>query len=381
VFALVFCQSQADDKEKLESCTAWGDPHLTNFPRKENEKVSEVWCQETGWQTLLDNEYLNGYILISPKPYVITSFNFGFFDDDHKRFCVFSENEFSLAPRKCGEDITITKDGNFLTILYKSRDITVTIQKYDWNQPGSPYAYSITVLQPAYLISTSKGLCKTSCDPNSGKALERQQRANYDQNLIQKSAENICQIAIATLVPEFKITSLNQMNLDTRNAYSACVTDIRVSGNLMFAKNAVTTLAIKLATKDLPPRSDLQKILDKVYAHIKEINPRIDSAVSQFMDNPTPTPSKDDNIVVFKENEAGSISCLRTYSGVIKIVSASYGSRSTSCSMDATTRVKEICIKSPRSCQFTVSNTLLQKNPCGNEEKQLKIIYKCVERN
>jgi len=365
----------------VESCSAWGDPHLIKFPSKENEKVSEVWCQETGWQTLLENEYINADILVGPKPYVITAFNFAFFNDDHKRFCVLSESEFSLAPRKCGKDITITKDGNFLTILYKSRDITVTIQKYDWNQQDSPHAYSITVLQPAYLISTSKGLCKTSCDPDSGKALDRQRRANSDQSSIQKSAENICQIAISTLVPEFKITSLNQMNLDTRNAYSACVTDIRVTGNLMFAKNTVTTLAIKLATKNVPPRSDLQQILNKVYARIKDINARIDSALSQFMDTPTPTPSKDDNTVVFNENEAASMSCLRTYSGIIKIVSASYGSRSTSCSMDAIERVKEICIKSPRSCQFIVSNTLLQKNPCRNEDKQLKIIYKCVERN
>jgi len=247
------------------------------------------------------------------------------------------------------------------------------------------HAYSITIWQPPYLIPMSTGLCKTSCDLNTGKTLTRREVTNDEvdsnQNSIQKSADKICEIAISKLVPEFKITSLDEMDMETRNAYKACATDIRVTGDLTFAKNAVSTLAINLATKNLPVKSNLQSILDKVYANIEKLNSRIDSALAQFKNPKTPTANKDDHSVVSTENESVSISCRKTYAGVIKIVSATYESLSTSCSWDATARVKQICASSPRSCTFNASNTVLRNNPCHDELKQLKIIYQCIERS
>jgi len=382
LFVCVFCQSQADDvPETLVTCSAWGDPHVTRFPSDENDKVTEVWCQEAGWKVLLENDHIKTNVLVSQKPYVFNEFNMEFFNENRDSFCPLSDKQFVLPlPEDCGEDITITRNGNFLTIRDKKHDITVTVQRYDYNLG---HAYSITSVQPAYLVDTSKGLCKTSCDPNSGKALERLRRAlsSSHQDLIKKSAEGICEIAISKLVPKFKIILLHQMAKETQNAYSACVTDVRLTGDLTFAKQSVSNLAINLATKNLPAKTNLQPILDKVYSLIDELNPRIDSALSQFMTPKKPTPNKDDETVVYHEEKDASISCLRTYAGVITITSATYESRTSSCSVDVTARVKHICASSPRSCKFNVSNTVLQHDPCNDEPKQLKITFQCIKRN
>ena len=72
-----------------------------------------------------------------------------------------------------------------------------------------------------------------------------------------------------------------------------------------------------------------------------------------------------------------SISCVQSSAGVIKIVSASYTSRSSSCSMDATPRVEELCANSAGLCEFVASNLVLQRDPCYGEYKQLTVVFQC----
>jgi len=187
-------------------------------------------------------------------------------------------------------------------------------------------------------------------------------------------------MSISKLVPKFKITSLRQMDMDTKNAYSSCVSDVRLTGDLTFAKQSTASLAITLATRNLPAKTNLQPMLDKAYALIKKTDLLIDSALKEFLNSPATSgtsANKDDKTVVYPENQGASLSCMSTYAGVIRIVSASYDSLSSSCSMDVTERVNKLCATHPRSCKFTVSNTVFPDSPCGDEDKQLKIIFHC----
>ena len=82
-------------------------------------------------------------------------------------------------------------------------------------------------------------------------------------------------------------------------------------------------------------------------------------------------------VLVVNENAAASVSCRHTWAGEIRIISALYESRSGTCSIDVTSRVKELCASSPRMCQFVASNINLKSKSCEEGNKQLKITYRC----
>lgn len=372
LFVCVCRLSQAED-EKLYKCSAWGDPHFTKFPSDENDEPAEVWCQEKGLLTMVKNRYLQGSIRVTEKPYVISDFNYVFFDDEGVPICTINGNQFT-SPPDCGDDIKVTKNGEKLTVEYKKRDIVVHIDRFEWNNPLGKYGYSIWLWQSSYLVDQSTGLCTTSCDANTGKALRRRIRAatNDRTTLIQNSASSICQSYISKLVPEFKNTALDRADAITRNAYTSCVTDLQTTGELSFAKVTLEALAINLGTKDLTTNSDVQKIIKDTIAMIKEATGRLDSETTLLK------PSlAGGSTLVFDENANAAISCRQSWAGEIHILSASYESRSPSCSLDVTSRVKKLCASSPRFCQFKVTDDLLQNESCAKGGKQLKVTYRC----
>ena len=85
----------------------------------------------------------------------------------------------------------------------------------------------------------SDGLCKTSCDPNTGTTLGRRRRA-LPPNGFQESAANICQTFISKLVIELNNSLSQQMTINTQNAYNACLTDVRNTGDLTVTRRQLS---------------------------------------------------------------------------------------------------------------------------------------------
>jgi hypothetical protein len=56
---------------QLGKCSYVGDPHLIPFPTAYGQPQNQYWCQQSGWELLLENSYVTIYVLVGPSPYVI----------------------------------------------------------------------------------------------------------------------------------------------------------------------------------------------------------------------------------------------------------------------------------------------------------------------
>ena len=56
---------------QLAKCSYVGDPHLIPFPSAYGQPQKQYFCQQPGWQLLLENAYVKVYVLVGPSPYVI----------------------------------------------------------------------------------------------------------------------------------------------------------------------------------------------------------------------------------------------------------------------------------------------------------------------
>ncbi len=52
-------------------CSYTGDPHLIPFPSSPNQISNMYWCQKTGWEILLQNQWILIAVQVSSSPYVI----------------------------------------------------------------------------------------------------------------------------------------------------------------------------------------------------------------------------------------------------------------------------------------------------------------------
>jgi len=370
--AWVSSQVTDEEGEKPYQCVAWGDPHVTRFPSGPLDQPAEVWCKESGWQTLVKNDYLNGQIHVTDSPFYMDSFSFTFYGNNKKRPCTVTEKDFNTQSKTCSNGVTVTKETDMLVIEDKEHDIKVIIRKALYQPPF----YGFWVYQSSPLIGETTGLCKTSCDAVTGQTINERRRraATPDRSAIKENADKICELYISKLVPNFKITTLNKMDYRVKNAYTSCLSDLKLTGDLAFAKASIEMLAITLSTKDLKSNSDFNNIKKEIIALIGKTNSLINNAELPIGNKPS-VPSGDFRFI-FDESKAATLNCRNTWSGVIKITSASYQSRSGSCATDVTERLTELCNKK-RFCTVNVTNRDLQTSECKGDDKQLKLNYEC----
>jgi hypothetical protein len=69
IFGLASVQGLA--YSSFGKCSYTGDPHLIPFSTSVSQVTNMYFCQTPGWETLLQNKWVQIIVKVGPSPYVI----------------------------------------------------------------------------------------------------------------------------------------------------------------------------------------------------------------------------------------------------------------------------------------------------------------------
>jgi hypothetical protein len=145
------------------TCSYTGDPHLIPFPTSPGQVSNMYFCPITGWQIVLQNQWVLIAVQSSTTPYVILDYVVFFFNADSSVACVLiGSSGYSTCPAGSPVLSTTNPGGTSWNHFYP------LAQFFDLQISSSPWGtftrYDFYIRETFNLINQSSGLCvKFNC--------------------------------------------------------------------------------------------------------------------------------------------------------------------------------------------------------------------------